>query len=371
MNCLLDNIEYSGNDLSGYMKAAETMDSHTYIDNFTLDDVEILTFDERIPQYLQMRLVNGSFELTPAGSVVFGQKIKINTSSLKKEEMKIVAELCEKKESIIAMSNETAKRQKFYFIGDTFYKTLAACQTGLGGKFLKTPGFVRDMALCQELHNSDLKCHVLIRNEGRLLKVFAMYRKKEERFPFVRLGKIMEEQKNCKMTKWLITQQKAEVRFELTDFTSCEEIISLQEKCGIKLRPQILLRTSDTGYYATSALAIWKHEENKSDQYFVQKAWELTENTNSEELLSQIRNSQVAFYEKFCERCMNEKGESDLVKTFGLTKAIGLKSTQKIREAIECMDRQSGIIYLLKNADELLSPYQKSQYEIVLQNFVA
>lgn len=371
MNCLLDNMYYSGSDLESFMEAAAAIDSHSFMQDFKFDNLRMMSFDTRFPKYLQMHFLDGQYDVTSGGSIVFGQKIRIDTSSLNREETSVVAELCEKKESIIVIPNEKGDKQKYYFIGNTFYKTLAACQTSIGGKFLKTPGFVRDMALCQELSSSELKCHALIRNEGRLLKAFALFRDKETRFPFANFGRMIEKEKNCNVIDWSITQQKTDLRFEITDFCESEQIKARQEQCGVKLRPQILLRTSDTGYYATNAYAIWKHEEAKNDQFFIQEAWSITEETDAEELFAAIQAAQLSFYDKFCSCCNDESNNKSLSKSFGLVKTVGKKSAQKIMNALEEFDRRDGIIYLLKDANELLSEYQKTQYETILQNFVA
>ncbi len=371
MNCLLDNMYYSGNDLECFMEVAAAIDSHTFIQDFQFDNLRMMSFDTRSPKYLQMHFLDGQYEVTSGGSIVFGQKIRIDTNSLNREETSVIAELCKKKESIIAIPNEKGDKQKYYFIGDTFYKTLAACQSSIGGKFLKTPGFVRDMALCQELSSSELKCHALIRNEGKLLKVFAMFRNKESRFPLAYFGKMIKGINNCNVIDWSITQQKTDLRFEITDFCKSELIKARQEQCGVKLRPQILLRTSDTGYYTTSAYAIWKHEEAKNDQFFIQEAWDVTEETDAKELFAVIQAAQLSFYDKFCSCCNDESNNKSLSKAFGLVKTVGKKSAQKITNALKEFDRRNGIIYLLKDANELLSEYQKTQYETILQNFVA
>lgn len=368
MNCLLDNMNCEGTLLSEYMNAAEKIDGCTAVKDIDTDEIRLLCFCDYTSRHLIMRVLDGQYEVTPGGSIVFGQRLKLNTEDLNASEKSIIEELVRKRESIFSIyTNVAEKSRKYYFIAETLYKTLAACQSGLGGKFLKSPGFVRDMALCQELQESGVKYHALIRREGKLLKIFALYRQKTDRFPFAELGKIAE---GGKVTEWSITQQKAELMFEIPEFCHGDAVSGIRNKNGLMMYPLILLRTSDTGYYATTASAVWKYGNTDPGYYFVQKTWNLTGDTDYRKLLSDISREQLTWFEKFDARFADETDTADMGKVFGLTGAVGVGAARTLKNNLKKLNRKEGIIYLLKDAEKELTPYQKTQYQTVLQNFV-
>ena len=369
MNNTLDDIQYEGTGLQEFVKYAKEFDDCTKIIEVCLYDTKILSYFKRTADSLIVRVIDGDYTLTEKGSRVYSQLMRIGTQKLNQEEILTVYENCKKKESIFAIPEKGKEKFDYYFLGDTAYKTLAACQSGLGGSFLKKPCFERDLALHNVLTDGTLnpKYNLLVRTEGKLNKIMAFYRKKDNRIPFSSLANIMQMREKANVVKWSINQRCTELRFEFLDFKDSPEIRRLQEECGFKLVPQIVLRTSDTCYSAPVVLAVWQYEE-KNNHYFIQKEYPLEELSNNTISYGRIMDDQFNFLKRFCIKC---KESNNPVKDFSLTKMIGTKTSRKIETSLMNQDKNYVIKYLLDDINFVLSDYQKTQYEMALQYFVA
>lgn len=245
---------------------------------------------------------------------------------------------------------------------------------GIGGRFLKQAGSIRNYALVGALQDSDSAMHILYRTDGRLNKAVAVFSKKVRFCKRTAIADVIEKLFPKGEISWSITHECTEVYIEMPELV-----------CG-EFYKGYLFKISDTGYYADTLYTTLRKYDCKPDDYYtlgeiplaygedgvIGNDGAIDENALKKHILVSEAHNQdlVAGQRRYFEECRLSPMELSL--KLGLSSIIGIKNRKVILEDIsnkgisEPTDFYDYLVSLPRMI--VLSDYQKEAYRNFLNN---
>lgn len=373
MYLLLDKYEAYGTDLDSFRKEATFVDEHTHITEVDPLEVRVLDYYKISPTRTIFHVINdGNIRYTEDGKYVITNMEALRIDTLNSNQLTLIQEMRVKSKTLIEFPTSLAKR---FFVGETLYKTLSARLNGIGGRFLKQAGSVRNYALVGALQDSDSAAmHILYRTDGRLNKAVAVFSKKVRFCKRTAVADVIGKLLPKGEVRWRITHECTEVYVEMPELI-----------CG-EFYKGYLFKISDTGYYADTLYTTLRKYDCHPDDYYTLGEIALTygeggvigadgvidENALKKHILVSEAHNQdlVEGQRRYFEDCKLSPMELSL--KLGLSSIIGIKNRKNILEDIskrgisEPTDFYNYLVSLPRMI--VLSDYQKEAYRNFLNN---
>lgn len=361
---LLDDYAETGDSLSSYMEAAKHMDDNTYIQTADLSDAHIYSFFKRDKN----RLLCHHFEpqglnMSDDGMYVMNQLISLNYGSLNSAEIPLIKEFCEQSKTLFKFPSY---EKGYFFIGNSAYKTLNARQSGVGGKLLRTPGYVRNLALSESLSMEYGPVNMIIRTNGHLRKIFAIHKERFSRRSCTDLGKLISKLQGVKEVIWRITHETTTVYVEFNRMVESMFI------------PGALFTISDTGYHSATVAYTMRHKNHNMEDYYVLEEISLSEQLYSKESVSDVTHAIKDIEDKYVSKLVKLLKNKQINPTqfcvaANLAPMVGIKAKISITDAVKSRiynNNREILEDILNISDKNFSSYQHEQYRKCLCNIL-
>lgn len=254
MYLLLDKYATHGTDLDSFREEAAFVDKNTHVVQVDPLETRILDYFKISPTRVIFHIINdGEIRYTEDGKYVVTSMGAIRIDNLNADQMTLIQEMRVCSKAILEYQSASVNR---FFIGKTLYKTLSSRLSGIGGKFIKQPGSVRNYALVGALQDSDSAMHILYRTDGKLNKAMAVFSKKIHFCKRTAVADVIEKLFPNGKIRWLITQAYTEVYVEMPELI-----------CG-EFYKGYLFKISDTGYYADTLYTTLRKYDCQPDDYY-------------------------------------------------------------------------------------------------------
>lgn len=262
MFSLLDDYRETGYDFDQFMKTAREFDSHTVIQEINLCEIQILNFHKKVKETLYCQIIDPDTQVSDDGMYYKNRIFRIDTKNIKQKHLEVVNEFITGSRTLFRYSGISGSG--FYFIGDPIYKTLAARQTGIGGKFLHEAGYIRNLALAACMADSADSVHAIIRKDGGLQKMFAFHKSRFKHYPYRSIAALAANYRDITTyLHWEISHTKIAVYLEFQN--------------NMDFVPGLYICASDTGHYAASVTTTLRHPQSSHNEYFMMNQYLLND----------------------------------------------------------------------------------------------
>lgn len=358
---LLDSYTESGNDLNSFAVAAQNMDDHTTIETVDFADLQVINFFKRTPEKVICHVIEPEMlNLTDDGTCVINQLIAIRTTGLSNEDLALVKELSTQSKTLFKFPEYN---EKYYFLSDSIYKTLSARQTGLGGKLLKTPGYVRNLALAEAFAFNPEKVNMIVRSNGKLKKIFALHKSRFVRHSYESLCHLVRHMDDISYVSWKMNHTETSVYIE---FNRIHEDMFI---------PGLLFKISDTGHCKDCVMTTYRHKNAYQENYFVMTELALTGNFTDMDYIEDVKircnrmeDSNLTNLKKFLLKNITTE---ELCEKAHLSALVGIKGKSYVLKMMlnKLFKDNKDMLESLVDVQVMnFSAYQREQFKSVLIN---
>lgn len=382
---LLDSFKITGTTLKEFKKIAKEIDEATQIIplNFSHADVyHLLSVDKSLIKYSVFSAGN-NFNVSNSGALIVGKTARVKMDYIYQYYPDFFNEIVHENKTMLRLS--VGDEGKFYFFGETFYKTFSAQTSCIGGFFLKECSIERDIAL-SKIFTDEMDLNTLVRSNGKIHKIFGVFSDKFCRVPLDNIAQCITHFNDSEVKFWEINQKETQIYIEFP------KIVSSYDKPSII--PGIRITTSDTGYSQTDIELCFRNANGKAENYHRIKktSFKHIKEISINDLISEIENminEAIFITEKFMtyrksiedisikginayKRTINEllsmgyfkeemgvKTQKDIVSFLTQNSQLDVKKSKILDEIIA-----------LSDINNTITAYQKEKFRNVLGNII-
>ena len=384
-NILLESFRVTGTTLKEFKKAANDFDDATTLLPLNFTDAYVYSFLMANKGSVKYNVFSSgsNFNISNSGAIVVGKTANVKMDYIQQFYPYFFDEITHENKTVFRL--HVGEEEKFFFFGETFFKTFSAQTSCIGGSFLKEHSIERDIALAR-IFEQELKLNALVRTTGKISKIFGVFSDKFYRVPLANIAKCVDYFKEAEVKFWEINQKETQIYMEFP------QLVSEYENPVIV--PGIRIVTSDTGYSQTDIDLCFRNMNGKAENYHRVKkiSYKHNKEISVEEIIAEIEtalNEQRILVDRFLKyresltkvpvkgvnaykRTINEllsigefKGKMG-VKTQKIVIEFLTRNTRNEVEKAQILDRIIG----LSDTNNGITDYQKEKFREVLGNII-